>query len=139
MDHLTREERSRLMSRIRRTDTEPELVFRRALFAGGARGYRLHRRLDGCRPDLLFTRARVVVFIDGCFWHGCRRCEIPMPRSNRSYWLPKLARNIARDRTVRRRLRRNGWNVIRIWEHEVSADATACARRVLQILSNQDR
>ena len=134
MDHLAPAARSSLMSRVRRADTEAELLFRRALFASGARGYRLHQRLLRCRPDVVFSRARVAVFVDGCFWHCCRRCAV-LPRSNRAYWVPKLARNVSRDRAICRQLRRDGWTVIRIWEHQVLADPEACARRVSRVLS----
>ncbi len=118
------------MSRIRKENTRPEMLLRRALFALGARGHRVHTSLPG-RPDIVFSRPRVAVFVDGCFWHGCRKCAIPLPRSNRSYWLPKLAKNAARDRQVSKRLRREGWAVARLWEHEVFADAPACAQKVM--------
>jgi DNA mismatch endonuclease (patch repair protein) len=67
----------------------------------------------------VFSRARVAVFVDGCFWHCCKRCA-GLPRSNRAYWVPKLARNVSRDQAVRRGLRRDGWTVIRVCEHEAS-------------------
>src|SRR5688500_3866435 len=107
MDRHDAATRSYVMSRIRRENTRPEVLLRRALFAAGARGYRVHARLPG-RPDVVFGKARLAVFVDGCFWHGCKKCAIPLPRSNRAYWLPKLARNVARDRTVKRLLRREG-------------------------------
>src|SRR4051812_22352436 len=92
MDRHDAATRSYVMSRIRRENTGPEVLLRQALCSAGARGYRIHARLPG-RPDVIFGRARVAVFVDGCFWHGCRKCAIALPRSNRSYWLPKLARN----------------------------------------------
>lgn len=121
------------MSRIRKTDTKPELLLRRALFALGARGWRLRAKLPGT-PDLVFSRARLAVFVDGCFWHACPRCAIPSPRSNQAYWGPKIERNVARDARVKRELRALGWQVLRLWEHQVMRDPEACAATVLSRL-----
>jgi DNA mismatch endonuclease (patch repair protein) len=124
------------MSRIRGRNTRPELALRRALFVAGARGYRVHANLPG-RPDVVFTRVRLAVFVDGCFWHGCKKCGIPTPRTNRSYWGPKLERNRARDRRTNRKLRVSGWSVLRFWEHQVAADPEACAARVMRRLQGR--
>ena len=99
--------------------TSPELALRRALRAAGARGYRLNVRAEGVRPDIVFTRQRVAVFVHGCFWHRCPTCRFAVPKSNREFWLAKFRRNRARDRTKRRQLERGGWHVIEVWEHEV--------------------
>lgn len=112
--------RSANMRANRRADTQPELVLRRALHARGYRfrkDYRLD--LDGgrVRPDVAFTRARVAVFVDGCFWHACPE-HGTRPASNAWYWAPKLARNVERDRTADALLAKAGWTVVRIWEHE---------------------
>src|SRR5687767_14563878 len=76
--------------------TTPERVLARALRLGGAVGYRLHRRVEGIRPDLVFGRGKVAVFVHGCFWHGCRVCRLPLPATNRAFWAAKFARNRAR-------------------------------------------
>ena len=99
--------------------TSPELALRRALRAAGARGYRLNYRAEGVRPDIVFTRQHVAVFVHGCFWHRCATCAFPVPRSNRDFWLAKFRRNRARDRTKRRQLEHGGWRVIEVWEHEL--------------------
>jgi DNA mismatch endonuclease (patch repair protein) len=134
MDRHDAATRSKIMSQIRRENTRPEIMLRKALFAAGARGYRLHAALPG-RPDVVFAGAKVAVFTDGCFWHRCRKCAIPFPRSNRSYWLPKLARNVERDRAVTRGLRRDGWLVLRFWEHDVFENTNGCVRRILDAIS----
>lgn len=128
-DLYPKETRSYVMSRIRKRDTKPELLLRRALYALGVRGWRLRARLPGT-PDLVFTRAHLAVFVDGCFWHGCPRCAIPRPKSHKLYWGPKLARNAARDVRVNRELRGLGWRTIRLWEHAVMADPARCAARI---------
>ena len=124
------------MSCIRKTDTAPELALRRALWAGGVRGWRLRAKLPGT-PDIVFSRARLAVFVDGCFWHGCPRCAIPTPRSNRSYWKPKIERNKVRDVRVRRKLNALGWSVLRLWEHEIVRDPESCARKVAERLARR--
>lgn len=129
MDICSAETRSFVMSRIRGRDTKPEMILRRALAAIGVRGYRLHADVPG-RPDLAFGKIKLAVFVDGCFWHGCPRCAIPMPRSNRDYWLPKLALNARRDRRTNRKLRSMGWSVMHIWEHQLRGDPVASAARV---------
>lgn len=118
----------------RRTDTKPERLLRSALHARGLR-FRKDFRIDvpGCRvrPDIVFTRRRVAVFIDGCFWHSCP-AHGRAPTSNEWYWSPKLARNRERDREVVARLEDAGWVVRRYWEHEdlgwVADDVEALVR-----------
>lgn len=108
----------------RRRDTLPELRVRRILHARGLR-YLVDTAPAGIRAkaDIVFTRRKIAVFIDGCFWH---QCEIhgTLPRANADYWTSKLARNVKRDRLVNRELAEIGWEVLRYWEHE---DPTAIA------------
>lgn len=116
------------MSRIRSRDTKAEVALRKALWAMGVRGYRLYdRRLPG-RPDIVFGPARLAVFVDGGFWHGHPRFR----RNGKSgdYWDAKIAGNVARDRRNRRRLRRLGWQVVRLWDFDVLRDPPDAARRV---------
>jgi DNA mismatch endonuclease (patch repair protein) len=111
---------SRRMRRNLKRDTRPEVALRSELHARGARfRTNLLVRIDGLkvRPDVVFTRAKVAVFVDGCFWHGCPS-HGTAPRRNTAYWGPKLERNARRDAVVTERLAAAGWNVVRIWEHE---------------------
>lgn len=111
----------------RRRDTSPELAVRRRLHAAGLR-YRVDfAPLGGRRrADIVFTRQHVAVFIDGCYWHGCPD-HATFPKRNSDYWLPKLARNVERDRETDQSLREAGWTVLRFWEHESPDDV---ARRI---------
>ena len=115
------------MKANRRTDTKPELALRAALHAMGYR-YRKDFRLDlplrRVRPDVAFTRRKVAVFIDGCFWHACPE-HGSKPKSNEWYWSPKLARNVERDRAADEALAQAGWTVVRLWEHTPLSDAVA--------------
>jgi DNA mismatch endonuclease (patch repair protein) len=116
-DVMTQAQRSRCMSRIRSAETGPELRLRRALWAAGLR-FRVRPKLPG-KPDVIFKRAHLAVFVDGCFWHGCP-IHGTRPKSNTSYWHPKIERNIARDREIEAKLTAMGWCVARYWEHEVA-------------------
>ncbi|TWJ30945.1 T/G mismatch-specific endonuclease [Micromonospora sagamiensis] len=110
------------MSRQPRSSTKPELALRRELHRRGLRFRVNHPGLPG-RPDLAFTRAKVAVFVDGCFWHRCPQ-HGTMPRNNRDWWQAKLDRNVARDRAKDAALAERGWVVLHVWEHEAT-DAAA--------------
>jgi len=126
-DNLTIEQRRHTMSRIRSKDTQPELTVRRLAHA---RGMRFQKHKDGLpgRPDLVFTRAKVVVFVDGDFWHGW---QFPRWRAKLApYWRNKIEGNRRRDRRNFQSLRRRGWQVLRIWEHDVRRDPASCIDRI---------
>ena len=126
-DVFTKAKRSEVMSRIRgRGNKETEIALARIFRAEGITGWRRHTALIG-NPDFAFRRQRVAIFVDGCFWHGCPK-HSNMPANNRAFWKKKLAGNQARDRLVSRTLRRNGWRVVRIWEHELRKPARVLAR-----------
>jgi DNA mismatch endonuclease (patch repair protein) len=91
-------------------------------------GWRRHLPLPG-KPDFAFPRLKVAVFVDGCFWHGCPRCYT-RPKTNRKFWDKKRDDNMARDKRVNRQLRRQGWKVIRIWQHSLQKSPAACLTRI---------
>lgn len=123
----------RRMQANRSVDTTPEMRLRSALHARGLR-YRTSRRIAtagrSVRPDIVFGRARVAVFVDGCFWHRCPD-HSTHPKANADYWQEKFERNVARDHGDDAALAEAGWAVMRIWEHE---DAAAAADRVQRVL-----
>lgn len=135
------EGRSRNMSANRRTGTKPELALRSALHGRGHR-FRKDLRVDvpglRVRPDIVFTRLRLAVFVDGCFWHACPEHGRP-PTHNEWYWSPKLQRNVARDAEVTELLGAAGWRVIRIWEHVPLADAVASVEEAILEQGGQAR
>jgi DNA mismatch endonuclease, patch repair protein len=106
------------MSRNKGRNTGPEVRLRRALWSRGLR-YRLAAGLPG-RPDLVFPRAKIAVFVDGCFWHGCPQ-HATTPKNNAEFWAKKIARTRERDAAVNLALSAAGWRVIRLWEHEIRA------------------
>lgn len=135
-DRLTPKERSHLMSLIRGEGTSPEMRLRKALWIAGLR-YRLKNRLPG-KPDIVFPVAKVAVFVDGCFWHGCP-LHGRIPKSNQGFWLKKFTRNIARDIAAEAALAALGWLALRFWEHEIEKDLVGCAFKVLKAVRDRQR
>lgn len=123
------------MGRIRSRDTSPEWMLRRALWDTGLR-YRLHVRTPYGRPDLLLGRSRVVVFIDGCFWHGCPEHYV-CPRSAGPYWSAKLRRNVERDRRQTLAFEAAGWSVCRVWEHELFTSLSTAVARIRRAVAGR--
>jgi DNA mismatch endonuclease (patch repair protein) len=128
-DVFTKAKRSDVMSRIRGSgnkDTELALMklFRQHRITGWRRGQPVFGK-----PDFIFRSARLAVFVDGCFWHGCpKHCRIPA--GNRAFWKKKFTTNKARDHRVNQELRKLGWQVVRIWEHDLARRGEACIRRI---------
>ena len=123
------------MSRVRSTgNTTTELRLLRLFQKAGVKGWRRKFPLSG-KPDFAFPQSKVAVFVDGCFWHGCPK-HATKPRNNAAFWRRKLVANQARDRRVTRTLRRGGWRVLRIWEHELARKNEArLLRRVRRALA----
>ena len=97
-------------------------------------GWRRHLPLPG-KPDFAFPKHKVAVFVDGCFWHGCPKCYT-RPKTNRAFWDRKREKNMARDKCVNRQLRRQGWKVIRIWQHSLQKSPQTCLNRILRALES---
>ena len=125
------------MARIRSRDTKPELSLRRALFAAGVRGWRCHARSLPGKPDLAFTRWKVAVFVDGCFWHG--HPDFFTPGKSGSYWDAKIARTQERDRQATEALQGAGWRVLRLWDFEVEEELSRCVSHVEALLREAGR
>lgn len=121
VDTLSTKERSELMSRIRSQNTKPELIVRSLVHRLGYR-FRLHKRNLPGKPDLVLSRHKVVIFVNGCFWHWHSDPNCPfasMPKSNLDYWKPKLARTRERDQETIELLEAEGWRVMVVWECEL--------------------
>ncbi len=133
-DLISKEKRSKVMSRIRSKDTTPEMTVRRIAHGMGFR-YRLHDpRLPG-KPDLVFSRFKKLIQVHGCFWHqhGCPNCRTP--KSRIKYWWPKLKGNQKRDAQNEKELRALGWGTLTLWECEVE-DSLRTARRIAKFLQH---
>ncbi|WP_253267155.1 very short patch repair endonuclease [Streptomyces sp. NL15-2K] len=120
------------MQAVRSRDTKPELLVRRLVHASGLRYRVAARPLPDLRrtADMVFRSAKVAVFIDGCYWHGCPEHYVS-PKTNSGYWSDKVARNVARDRDTDRQLEKAGWLVLRYWEH---ASAQSSAAEIIQLV-----
>ena len=121
------------MERQLRRDTKPEMALRRELWRRGLR-YRVDiAPLPGMRrrADVVFTRRKVAVYVDGCYWHSCP-IHATMPKANREWWIAKLEANVARDRDTDARLRAADWTVVRVWEHEDPSDVAARLEQLIQ-------
>src|SRR5690349_3948819 len=130
-DDMSREQRSFTMSRIRsRGNKSTEIVFVQLLRRYGCVGWRRHVEMFG-KPDVVFPRLKLAVFMDGCFWHRRPRCY-ETPKSNQDYWVSKLEGNARRDRLATARLKRMGWTVVRIWEHELRDGARRATSKFMR-------
>ena len=126
---FSRRKRSEVMAAIRsKGNVATEIRLMGMLRGGGIKGWRRNQRLPGS-PDFVFWRERLAVFVDGCFWHGCRwHCR--MPKTRAGFWKKKISRNKARDKEVGKILRRKGWRVFRIWEHSLQAGVVVVVKRM---------
>jgi len=138
MDRLSRAERSENMRRIVGKNTAPELTVRKIVTSLGYR-YRIHGKLLPGKPDLVFARARKVIFVHGCFWHlhsakGCKEARIP--KSRVEYWTQKLRHNCARDKKQLLELRKQGWKAIVVWECQTEKSLEKLTARVREFLNS---
>lgn len=131
-DVLTPAQRKYNMSRIRGKNTGPEIKLRKLLWSQGIRGYRIHFNLSG-KPDIVFTKKKIAIFIDGCFWHKCPIC-FQEPKTRKDFWMKKIDSNIERDQKNTKKLQDDGWTVLRLWEHEIRKTPEDVLRKIRQTL-----
>jgi DNA mismatch endonuclease (patch repair protein) len=132
-DVLTPAQRKFNMSQIQGKNTNPEIKLRKILFANGIRGYRIHYNLLG-KPDIVFTKKKIAIFIDGCFWHKCPM-DFQEPETRKEFWMKKINSNVERDKIVNAELRHMGWTVIRVWEHEIRKNPSAVIDTIRENMS----
>lgn len=125
---------SKVMSANKAKDTKPELILRKALWKSGVRGYRLHSRDLVGRPDISFPSKKVAIFVNGCFWHRCPHCDLPLPRSNTKFWEDKFLKNKERDIRKVEQLSNIGWVSLVLWECQIRKDIEHCIDEVKQVL-----
>jgi len=132
IDTVSKKVRSQVMSSIRSRDTKAELSLRKALWAKGYR-YRVNVSKMIGKPDVVFRNAKVVVFVDSCFWHRCPY-HFRMPKSNLRYWKPKIGGNKKRDLLVNKHYKLLGWKVLRFWEHQIQNSLPAVISKIEKAL-----
>ncbi len=126
-DVFSKEKRSKVMSRIKgKGNKDTELAMIQILRKFHISGWRRNQAVLG-KPDFVFPKQKIALFVDGCFWHGCPK-HANMPKNNRPFWEKKLGDNVERDAYVTRQLRKMGWRVVRVWEHELKVPARVGAR-----------
>jgi len=131
MDNLTHKQRKYNMSHIRAADTKPEVMLRKALWKKGLRYRKNYTALPG-KPDIVLTRQKIAIFVDGDFWHARGHQDNPGEQvsSNQAYWTKKLSRNVERDKEVNDELTQAGWLVLRFWESDIKKDLAGCIARL---------
>jgi len=117
-DIVSKKKRSEIMSRVKSKDSKIEINFRKALWKQGFR-YRKNPKNYFGKPDLVFKKYKTVIFIDSCFWHGCKK-HCRLPSTNKKYWIAKIKRNKKRDKEVNKYYKKIDWRIIRIWEHKLN-------------------
>ena len=135
VDTFSIKERSSIMRKIKSQGTSPELKLRKALWDHGIRGYRIQNKEITGNPDIIFKKKKIAVFVDGCFWHRCERCY-RQPKSNIEYWEKKIRLNVKRDLKHNDDLKKEGWRVIRIWEHEINSHIDHVVSNVISEIEN---
>lgn len=126
---------SKVMSANKDRNTKPELQLRKALWESGLKGYRLHWKKAPGRPDICWPGKKVAVFVNGCYWHRCPYCDLPLPKSNTQWWKEKFEKNVLRDERKVQELEDAGWKVLIVWECEVKKDLENVVKNVAELLS----
>ncbi len=117
-DTVSKQKRSEIMSKVKSKDSKIEVEFRKAIWKAGFR-YRKNAKKYFGKPDLVLKKYKTVIFIDSCFWHGCKKhCRIP--ETNQKYWIDKIERNKQRDKEVNKHYKKQDWRIIRVWEHDLT-------------------
>ena len=132
MDCFSKEKRSENMAKIRSTGTKPEEIAI-TWFNKKSYNFEINKKEIIGKPDLVFSNQKVLIFIHGCFWHHHKRCKrATLPKTNKKYWLPKIENNIKRDISNAKKLRRQGWHVLTIWECQIKKDADKYLNKITE-------
>lgn len=134
-DRLNPKQRKKAMAHNKPQDTKPEIILRKALWHAGIRYRKNYRKLSGS-PDIAITKRKIAIFVDGDFWHAKGHEANPGEQiaTNRAYWVPKLTRNVERDKEVNDALLAEGWLVLRFWESKIKKDVNACLKEIFLYL-----
>ena len=119
MDTLTKDKRGKLMAKIKGKDTKIEKLVRLTLKNQGVK-FKANPNMYG-HPDIIIPKRKIAIFLDGCFWHGCKK-DKTIPKSNTTYWELKIKTNKKRDKAIAKTLKNRGWTVVRVWEHQIKND-----------------
>ncbi len=129
-DTVSKQKRSEIMSLVRSKETKIEITFRKALWQKGLR-YRKNSTKYFGKPDILLKRYKTVIFLDSCFWHGCKK-HCRMPATRKEYWEAKIERNKQRDKEVINHYKKLGWKIFRIWEHQIAKEQNIIIDKIIK-------
>jgi DNA mismatch endonuclease, patch repair protein len=130
------ENTSKVMSANKAENTKPELLLRKRLFIEKLRGYRIHQKNIPGRPDIFYSRTRVAIFVNGCYWHRCPICNLSLPKNNTDFWKDKFEKNVNRDKRKVTELENLGYKVLTVWECEIKKELDLVVERIKKVLSN---
>ncbi|MDX1699014.1 MAG: very short patch repair endonuclease [Melioribacteraceae bacterium] len=131
-----KESTSRVMRANKAKNTKPEIKLRKALWHAGHKGYRLHSKDIPGRPDIIYGKHELAIFVNGCYWHRCDKCEPSFPRSNQHFWREKFRKNKERDKRKIDELEAQGWRTITIWECEIKKELSTCIRKISELMND---
>lgn len=118
-------------------NTKPELILRKALWHAGHRGYRLHWKGVPGKPDIAYPGQKVAIFVNGCYWHRCPKCNYSLPKHNRDFWKEKFKKNVERDKRKSAALKALHWSVLTVWECEIKKNLEQCVIGLSQHLKSK--
>lgn len=128
----------KVMKANKAKNTKPEVILRKALWAHHIRGYRLNWKKVPGSPDIVFPKRKIAIFVNGCFWHRCPTCNLPLPKSNTEFWETKFKRNIERDQIKIKRLEELSWTVLVIWECSINNDLESQIMKIQELYLKMD-
>ena len=127
---------SRVMSANKAKETGPEVALRKALWHAGITGYRKNWRKAAGTPDVAFPGKKIAIFVNGCFWHRCKKCDLPLPKSNRRFWNEKFSKNVLRDKAKLKKMRLEKWRAVVVWECDIKKNLPKVVDRIVNLLEN---
>ena len=130
---------SKVMSANKAKNTKPELLLRKALLKDGHRGYRLNWKKVPGRPDIAFPSKKLAIFVNGCYWHRCPKCDLSLPKTNTKFWKEKFDKNIKRDKKKNDELLSLDWNVLVFWECDIKSNISNSIQKIKKVIDAQEK
>ena len=133
------ESTSKVMSANKAKNTKPEIALRKALWSEGYKGYRLNWKNVPGRPDIAYPGKKIAIFVNGCYWHRCPKCDLPLPKTNTIFWKEKFEKNVKRDKKKNDELLSLNWIVLVFWECDIKSDISNSIQKIKKVLYAQKK
>ena len=130
---------SRVMSANKAKNTKPEITLRKALWSEGYKGYRLNWKRAPGRPDIAYPGKKIAIFVNGCYWHRCPKCDLPLPKTNTEFWEDKFDKNVKRDKKKKDELLSLDWIVLVFWECDIKSNISNSIQKIKKVLDAQEK